>query len=156
MDHRTLAANSGEVGLAMENTMETNTMPPPAPEGRDWVQICAASSVPLDRGVGALFGEEQVAIFRLSPTDAENGTDEWFAVGNIDPRTDAPVMARGLVGSTGGDLLEVAFVASPLHKERYNLATGHCLDSADARLPVFEVRVNDGTVEIRSPAETSR
>ena len=113
-----------------------------------WVVVCAAHQVRCDRGVAALVGAEPVAIFRLSPVD-DAGDEEWCAVSHIDPASGVPVMARGLVGSVGNGPIMIPTVASPLHKQRYNLRSGYCLDDRELRLAVHDVRVVDGRVECR-------
>ena len=56
-------------------------------------------------------------------------------------------MARGLVGSTGETNRPT--VASPLYKERYDLATGEGIDNPELTLGSYPVRVNDdGHVEV--------
>lgn len=112
-----------------------------------WVVVCAADLVQPDRGIAALVGAEAVAIFRLSPVD--DGDDEWCAVSHVDPASGVPVMARGLVGSVGNGPIVIPTVASPLHKQRYNLRSGYCLDDRELRLAVHDVRVVDGRVECR-------
>lgn len=114
-----------------------------------WVDVCAAERVRADRGVAVLIGDEPVAVFRLSAFD--DGPEEWCAVSHLDPMTGAPVMARGLVGTVDEPPLVTATVASPLHKERYDLRTGRCLDDATASLRVFPVRVHAGRVEVGAP-----
>jgi nitrite reductase (NADH) small subunit len=95
------------------------------------------AQLPVDRGVCALVEEQQVALVRTSDGDL-------YAVGNYDPIARAMVMSRGIVGSRGGrDVL-----MSPLHKQAYDLETGECLDKEGYRLPVHEVRVVDGMVEV--------
>jgi nitrite reductase (NADH) small subunit len=42
-------------------------------------------------------------------------------------------------------------VASPLHKQVFDLRTGACLDGGTARVPVFPVRQRDGHVEVEVP-----
>jgi nitrite reductase (NADH) small subunit len=130
-----------------------------------WTDVCPAERVRPDRGVAALVadGDEQVpvAVFRLSaPSEAdspdvaestngdESAADEWFAVSHLDPATGAPVMARGLVGSVD-DPTSIPTVAAPLHKHRYDLRTGRCLDDEQLRLRVFEIRVVDAVVQVR-------
>ena len=54
------------------------------------------------------------------------------------------MLARGLVGTRG----DVLFVASPLHRQAFDLATGVCLDDPAVRISTYEARVVDGIVEI--------
>ena len=95
------------------------------------------AELPVDRAVCALVSGEQVALVRTSDGDV-------YAVGNFDPVGRAMVMSRGIVGSRSGrDVL-----VSPLHKQAYDLETGHCLDREGYALPVHDVRVVDGVVEV--------
>lgn len=118
-----------------------------APEG--WVDVCAVDDVPLDRGIAALVAGEPVAVFRLSPVDAD-GDVEWYAVSHVEPVSGAPVMARGLVGSAETDDGSIPTVASPLLKERYDLSTGACLDDSARSLATYELRMAGDRVEIRT------
>lgn len=102
-----------------------------------WLDICPIAALPADRGVCALVEAGQVALFLVDGV--------VHAVGNEDPATGAMVMSRGIVGSRGNEVT----VASPLHKQVYSLATGNCLDDAALALPVHEVRVLDGAVQVR-------
>ncbi len=65
-----------------------------------------------------------------------------------DPHADgANVMSHGIVGSKGG----TTTLASPLHKEVYDLRTGACIDPKGAEpipLRTWPVRIEDGLVEI--------
>ncbi len=80
----------------------------------------------------------QVALFRTG--------DELFAVDNLDPVGGAYVMSRGIVGSRGG----VPTVASPLHKQVYDLRTGRLPGPARGdRCPGTTSRCRDGLVEVR-------
>ncbi len=63
-----------------------------------------------------------------------------YAIGNRDPFTGAYVLSRGLTGSTDGR----PFVASPLLKQRFDLATGECLDDAAMSVPTYRVRTRNG------------
>ncbi|MEL7156858.1 MAG: nitrite reductase (NAD(P)H) small subunit [Actinomycetota bacterium] len=116
----------------------------------EWHDVCGVDEVPVDRGIAVLVAGEPVALFRLSPLDPEDG-DEWYAVSHVDPVSRAPVMARGLVGSVpapgGGPSLPT--VAAPLHKQRYDLRTGRCLDDVDLALGVHAVCVTGDRVLIR-------
>ncbi len=124
----------------MEDTVSTTTRPDGV-----WHLACSIDQVPLDRGVAAIIDTVPVAVFRLSPIEPD-GDEQWFAVDHVDPATAAPVMARGLVGSTGDGAMTVA---SPLTKDRYDLRTGEALDGSDKKLRTHEIVVADGTVAIR-------
>jgi len=87
--------------------------------------------------VAALVGGEPVAVFRTH----DGGL---YAIGNLDPVSGAGVMARGIVGTRGG----TPTVASPMHKQVYDLRTGECLDLPGVRLPVYPVRLRAGIVEV--------
>ncbi len=57
------------------------------------VDVCALDDIVPDRGVAALIGRHQVAVFRVAPDD------ELFALSNYDPFSKAFVLSRGIVGS---------------------------------------------------------
>jgi nitrite reductase (NADH) small subunit len=42
-------------------------------------------------------------------------------------------------------------VASPLHKQRFSLQTGRCLDDPEAGVETFDVRVAGEIVEVHLP-----
>jgi uroporphyrinogen-III synthase len=106
----------------------------------DWVDVCRGERLVRDRGVCALVGGEQVAIFRVGPTN------QLYAISNYDPFSKAFVLSRGIVGSVG----DVVKVASPVYKQAFDLRTGHALDRPDVRIPVYEVRETGGVVQVRS------
>ena len=107
-----------------------------------WVDVCALDELVPDRGVAALVGEFQVALFRLSE---DPGTGEALhAVSNYDPFSQAYVISRGIVGSHG----DVPKVASPVFKQSFDLRTGECLDDPSVRIPTFPVRVVGARVEV--------
>lgn len=105
-----------------------------------WIPVCALASLVPDRGAAALIAGRQVALFRLRETD------EVLAVDHRDPFSGANVIARGLVGSRG----DIPTVASPVYKQTFDLRTGVCLDDESAALGVWEVRVSQGVVEVRT------
>ena len=102
-----------------------------------WERACALDELEEAFGEVVLVGSKQIALFLISPT-------EIYAVSNTDPATAAPVIARGIVGSSG----ERPTVASPLHKEVYDLATGECIAKPSLSLATFRTRVIDGYIEI--------
>jgi nitrite reductase (NADH) small subunit len=103
-----------------------------------WTRVCALEALVPDRGAAALVDGHQVAVFRL------RDTGDVHAVDHHDPFSGANVIARGLVGSRGA----VPTVASPMHKQSFDLTTGTCLDDATVSLRVWPTRVVDGWVEI--------
>ena len=105
-----------------------------------WVDVCPLDKLIPGRGVCALVGPYQVAVFRV-------GGDEVYAVSNYDPFSRAFVLSRGIVGSRGDRLK----VASPVYKQSFDLRTGECLDDPTVSVPTFEVRLFDGMVQVASP-----
>lgn len=108
-----------------------------APAVLSWHRVCAIDDLEPLWGEAALIGGEQVALFRM-------GADDVFAVTHRDPFTASHVMARGIVGSRGDRIT----IASPLHKQVYDLRTGECLTSPSLHLRTFRSRVVDGAVEV--------
>lgn len=107
-----------------------------AASGPAWAPVCLLADLEECWGEAALLGHVQVALFRLPG-------DQLHALDNIDPRTHAAVMARGIVGSRGAS----PTVASPLHKEVYDLATGAAV-AGGTGLRTYPVRCVDGVVEL--------
>jgi nitrite reductase (NADH) small subunit len=96
-----------------------------------WVPVCGTDALETGRGVAVLLpGGEQAALFR-------DRSGRVWAVGNIDPFTGAGVLSHGLTGSADGR----PYVASPLLKQRFDLADGRCLDDDEASVPVYQVRL---------------
>lgn len=109
-----------------------------------WVRVCASAQVPVERGVAALVGRDQVALVR-----SHDGT--VHAVDHLDPVSGAHVMARGIVGSATVDGHDVPTLASPMFKQVFDLRTGVCLSDASVRLRTWVVREVDGEVELQVP-----
>ncbi|MFF7307344.1 nitrite reductase small subunit NirD [Streptomyces sp. NPDC008137] len=96
----------------------------------DWFTVCDLSTLLPGRGVAALLPDgHQAAIFR-------DRSGELFAIDNRDPFTGAAVLSRGLTGTHQGR----PFVASPLLKQRFDLASGECLDDETVRVTAYKVR----------------
>ena len=110
-------------------------------EVRTWVDVCAVGDVVLDRGVCALVGPHQVAVFRVSPDGA------LYALSNRDPFSGANVLSRGIVGSKG----DAPKVASPMYKQTFDLRTGQCLDDTTVSVQTFAVREGAGRVLVGLP-----
>ncbi|MEU4474803.1 nitrite reductase small subunit NirD [Micromonospora sp. NPDC023888] len=102
-----------------------------------WTTVCHLDRLEPDRGVAALVDGVQIALFRTA--------DELFAIDNRDPVSGAYVLSRGIVGSRGG----VPTVASPLHKQVYDLRSGQCLDLPGVAVGRHDARCRNGLVEVR-------
>ncbi|GAB2571025.1 nitrite reductase small subunit NirD [Kribbella endophytica] len=99
------------------------------------VAVCAYEALLPERGVAALIGDRQVALFRTYAGDV-------YALANTDPFSGANVLSRGIVGSRG----DVPTVASPMFKQVFDLRTGVCLDDPSVAVPAYAVEVVDGQV----------
>lgn len=102
--------------------------------------MCRYRDLLPERGVAALVGATQVAVFRTHDGAVH-------ALANRDPFSGAQVLARGIVGTRGA----VPTVASPMYKQVFDLRTGCCLDAPDVAVATFPVRVRAGLVEVAVP-----
>jgi len=59
-----------------------------------WTAVCAADDILPNTGVCALVDGRHVAVFRV-------GASQYFAIDNVDPKANASVLSRGLVGNLG-------------------------------------------------------
>lgn len=102
------------------------------------VRVCAVSDLEVERGRAALIGTVQIALFLLAD-------GSLHAVSNLDPYSGAQVISRGIVGTRD----DAPTVASPLHKQLFDLRTGLCLDTKGGEpsaLRVWPVLQQDGQV----------
>lgn len=104
-------------------------------------EICKIDDIIPETGVCALVNGEQVAIFRTQ-------NDDVFAMHNFDPFSQANVISRGLLGSCEIDGQKVRYVVSPMYKQRFDLATGKCIDDEQVALKSYPVSVTNGVVMI--------
>ena len=106
--------------------------------------VCPVDAIEVEGGVTALVDGAAIAIFRTHDGNV-------YAMSNYDPFSRASVLSRGLLGTRG----DVPFVASPMHKQAFDLRTGQCLDDAEVRVPTYDVWVTDGTVHVGGPRQES-
>ncbi|SHH44543.1 nitrite reductase (NADH) small subunit [Jatrophihabitans endophyticus] len=104
----------------------------------EWVPVCSYDRLQPERGVAALVGDRQVALFRTFD-------GMLYAVDNQDPYTGQFVLSRGIVGTAG----DAPTVASPLFKQAFDLRTGACVGDPDVSVAAHEVRRSGDTVEVR-------
>jgi nitrite reductase (NADH) small subunit len=103
----------------------------------DWVRACRVEDLEPSWGEAVLLRMRQIAVFLLGPR-------EVYAVSHEDPDGGAPVMARGIVGSRG----DRPTVASPLHKQVYDLGTGECFTDSALVLRTYRTRIVGGFIEV--------
>lgn len=103
-----------------------------------FTKVCKIEDIIPGTGVVALVEGEQVAIFR------PRATEEVFAISNMDPFFQSNVLSRGLTVEHDGEL----WVASPLKKQRFNLATGVCMENEQFNVKSYKTRIVKGAVEI--------
>lgn len=102
-----------------------------------WTDVCAVDDILPNTGVCALVQGRHVAVFRVGP-------DRFYAIDNIDPKSGASVLSRGLVGNLGEQIV----VASPLYKNHFDLATGACLELPDCSVQAHSVRADGGRIQV--------
>ncbi|MGJ9373022.1 nitrite reductase small subunit NirD [Nesterenkonia sp. CF4.4] len=103
-----------------------------------WHQVCQVEDLEPMWGEAALVEGTQIALIRLQG-------ETIHAVSQWDPYACANVMSRGIVGSKAGR----PTLASPIHKQPYDLATGRCLSDEALQLKSYPVRVQAGIVEVK-------
>ena len=104
----------------------------------DFIAVCDRRRLTANRGVAALVHGVPIALFSLADGSIH-------VIDNTDPFSGAGVLSRGLIGDVNG----AATVASPMHKQRFALATGVCIDDPTMLVRVHEVRVTADTIEVR-------
>ena len=64
----------------------------------NWTAVCAVDEIVPNTGVCARVEGRHVAVFRV-------GADRFFAIDNVDPKSGASVLSRGLVGNLGEQIV---------------------------------------------------
>lgn len=106
-------------------------------DNHPWRAVCKLADILPGTGVCALLEGRHIAVFRL-------GEASVFAIDNIDPRSGASVLSRGLTGNLGEHIV----VASPLYKNHFDLRTGACLESPEHSVSAYPVRVSGDEVMV--------
>ncbi|MDX3896240.1 nitrite reductase small subunit NirD [Pusillimonas sp.] len=96
--------------------MQHRTDANPDTQAMAWQTVCHVDDLIPGMGVCARAHGRQIAIFL---TD-----DGIFALDNLDPFSQAAVLARGIVC----DLKGRTVVASPMYKQHFCLRTGQCIE----------------------------
>ena len=122
-------------------TTAVTDAPPAITESAGWTRVCSLDQLEPLWGEAALVDGRQIALF-LVPDG------RLYAVANQDPATGSFVMSRGIVGSRG----DRHTIASPLHKQVYDLATGECLSAPEYALETIPVRILGADVLVARPS----
>lgn len=107
----------------------------------DWIKVCEVNDLVNNSGVCALIRGKQIALFCVQ----QAANQQVFAISNWDPIGKANVLSRGLLGSSGDNVV----VASPLYKQHFCLRTGLCLEDAEQQVQVYQVRIEDNDVQLQ-------
>lgn len=113
----------------------------------DHGRLAKGQTVVIHGAAGAV-GSTAVQLARWAGARVRTFDGSLYAIGNQDPFTGVFVLSRGIVGTRS----DIPTVASPLHKQVFDLRPGTCLDGGTARVPVFGVRRRAGQVEVRVTA----
>ena len=109
----------------------------------EWIPLIAEPELPLEKALRVEVGDLQVFLFRTA--------ERIFALDNRCTHMGGP-LHRGPVKAHGAQ----PTVTCPVHGSMFWLTDGRVVRGPAARRqPVFEVRVNDGMVEVRPPEERS-
>ena len=104
-----------------------------------WTAVCTLDDILPNTGVCARVAGRHVAVFRVG---SDAGNSQLYAIDNLDPKSQASVLSRGLVGNLGAHIV----VASPLHKHHFDLRSGECLEFPEHSVRAHAVRVDGGQV----------
>ena len=116
---------------------------PSSTEPVTFTTVCRIDDIEVEGGVCALVDGQAIAIFRMHDGNI-------YAISNYDPCSRASVLARGIVGTRG----DIPVVASPMHKQAFDLRSGQCLDNAAVRVPTYDVQVSRGHVLVGPQKES--
>ena len=111
------------------------TVTPGDDEPNPWEPVCPLAELEIERAAVALVHGQAIAVVRVDETTV-------YALANHDPFDRHATLNRGIVGLDG----EVPFVASPVHKHRFDLRTGGCLEDPHVSVGSYDVRVAEGVV----------
>lgn len=105
-------------------------------ENSVWLAVCSSDELIPNIGVRALVNGKQIALFKVK--------DSVYAIDAVDPFSKTAVLSRGIVGDIKGKIV----VASPLYKQHFDLATGHCLEDEGVSVNTYPVRQHEGRLEL--------
>ncbi len=119
-----------------------NTLPN---KKNNWQTICHQDDLINHAGVCALLeNEQQIALFQITQSNSQQSSPQIYAISNWDPIGQANVLSRGIIGDEKGEV----YVASPLYKQRFSLASGQCLDDNTMNIASYQTRILEEKVQV--------
>jgi nitrite reductase (NADH) small subunit len=106
-----------------------------------WVAICELDEILPNMGRCALYNDKQIAIFRILNSA---GTEEFFAIDNYCPFSNANTLSRGITGN----ISDKTVIASPLYKQHFDLSTGVCIEDDSVKVSTYPVRLFGTTIQL--------
>jgi nitrite reductase (NADH) small subunit len=103
-----------------------------------WFKAAPARAFPENGGACVRYKDLQIAVFNFSRRQ------EWYACQNMCPHKMQMVLSRGIIGSVNDE----PKLACPFHKKNFSLKTGACLNSEEAPITIYPVKLEDGYVYI--------
>lgn len=113
----------------------------PPSETWTWRNVGNVGQFPENGGAAVRHGDQQIAVYNF----ARRG--EWYATQATCPHRKDTVLARGLLGDSGGE----PKVACPLHKKTFSLLSGDGLNDPSYEVRTFPVEVRGSEVWVRLP-----
>ncbi len=110
----------------------------PADGVKVWYEVAMVEEFPKNGGVAMEYKGLQIAIFNFSRRG------EWYATQNLCPHKKQMILARGMIGSEGGQ----PKVACPFHKKTFSLKSGENLNGSECALATYPVKIEDGKVYV--------
>jgi nitrite reductase (NADH) small subunit len=114
----------------------------------NWIRITSEVNIPVREGRSVQLADREIAIFNLG--------DRFAAIDAACPHRGGP-LCDGIVTGTGAPALDCApvvghAVVCPLHGWKIDLQTGEVLKpDVSVRVETYDVRVNEGVVEVSIP-----
>lgn len=105
----------------------------------NWITIGRLSDLVVGSGVGARYGDRQVAVFLIPQLD-----DQVFVLDNYCPISGVNIIARGMVGDIQGEPV----VATPLYKKHFSLLDGRCIEDDSHKLITYAVRIEGDELQV--------
>lgn len=98
----------------------------------EFVEIAAASEVPIGRVKAYVVGERTIALYHTE--------DGFFATDNVCPHRGGPLAQGDLIGNE---------IVCPWHLWGFDVATGRCPGNSSVSVTAHEVRVENDRVFVK-------